>query len=72
MYSDDGRAEWTRRWQAASPRLAAIRLAELRRVDVAAFIVSMNDAFESARHSAPLPTTSGLVIQQRLFALRRV
>ena len=71
MTSGDGRAEWTTRWRAASPRLAEIRLAELRRVDVTAFIESMGDAFEAARTSAPVPKTSGLVIQQRLFALRR-
>lgn len=68
MTSGDGRAEWTARWQAASPRLAAIRVAELRRVDVAAFIEGMSDAFEAARASAPVSMTSGLVAQQRLFA----
>ena len=72
MTSGDGRAEWTKRWQAATSRLAAIRHAELSRVDVATFTMSMNDAFEAARHSAPVPTTSGLVIQQRMFAKKRV
>jgi len=71
MTMDDGRAEWTARWQAAAPRLAAIRVAELRTVDVAVFIGSMNDAFEAARASAPASTVSGLVEQQRLFARRR-
>lgn len=69
--TDDGRAEWTARWQAAAPRLAIIRVAELRRVDVASFITSMSDAFEAARASSPVRTTSGLVTQQKLFAQRR-
>lgn len=68
--SDDGRAEWTARWQAAAPRLAAIRGAELRRVDVASFIASMSDAFEAARAICPVRSTSGLVAQQKLFAQR--
>lgn len=71
MTSTDGRAEWTARWLAAGPRLAAIRIAELGRVDVAAFIDSMSDAFEAARASASQSTTSGLATQQRLFAKRR-
>lgn len=72
MSSDDGRAEWSLRWQAAGPRLAAIRVAELKRVNVATFIESMADAFEAARSAAAESTTSGLVIQQRLFGTRRV
>lgn len=71
MTSGDGRAEWTARWQAAAPRLAAIRVAELRRVKVSAFIECLDEAFHAAQASAPVSTTSGLVIQQRLFAKRR-
>lgn len=70
MTSDDGQREWAARWQAAAPRLAAIRVAELRIVNVASFIHSMSDAFEAARATAPVSTTSGLVEQQRLFARR--
>lgn len=68
MTSGDGRAEWTARWQVATPRLAAIRTTELRRLDVAAFIACMSDAFEAAQAAASVSTTSGLVVQQRLFA----
>ncbi|MEP6834163.1 MAG: hypothetical protein ABJB74_12245 [Gemmatimonas sp.] len=71
MTASDGRAEWTARWQAAAPRLAAIRVEELRRVDVSAFIESMSDAFAAAQASRPVSTTSGLVVQQLLFAKRR-
>lgn len=72
MASDDGRAEWTLRWQAAGPRLAAIRVAELKHVNVVAFVESMSDAFEAARSAAAESTTSGFVIQQRLFGSLRV
>ena len=71
MHSQAGQAEWAARWKAAAPRLAAIRADELRRVDVAAFIESMADAFEAANASVPLPVTSGLVIQQRFFGKAR-
>lgn len=71
MTLDDGRAEWAARWVAAAPRLAAIRAQELEHVDVAAFIESMNGAFEAARSSSPVSTTSGLATQQRLFATLR-
>lgn len=71
MTSRDERAEWTARWQAAAPRLAEIRVAELRRVDLARFIESMNDALAAAQASAPAREISGLVIQQRLFARLR-
>ena len=70
MTFDEGQREWAARWQAAAPRLAAIRVAELRIVNVASFIHSMSDAFEAARATAPVSTTSGLVEQQRLFARR--
>jgi hypothetical protein len=60
-------ADWVERWKAAGPRLEAIRMAEIERTELAQFIGTMDDAFESAR-SVPAAQTSGLVIQQRLFA----
>jgi len=68
MNSSDGRAEWTALWKAAAPRLKAIRAAELRCVDVAAFIDSMRDAYAAVQATTPERITSGLVEQQRLFA----
>jgi hypothetical protein len=58
---------WVRTWQAAAPRLAAIRARELEHVDVAAFIRSMADAFDASMRGAEPRLTSGLVEQQRLF-----
>lgn len=69
MNSSDGRAEWTAQWKAAAPRLQAIRAAELRCVNVAAFIDSMRDAYEAVQAATPAPNTSGLVEQQRFFAM---
>lgn len=71
MTSDNGQSEWVARWEAAAPRLAAIRVAELRIVNVASFIIAMSDVFETARANASVSTSSGLVEQQRLFAQRR-
>jgi hypothetical protein len=42
-------------------------MAEIERTELAQFVGTMDDAFESAR-SVPAAQTSGLVIQQRLFA----
>src|SRR5438552_271379 len=42
---------WVRTWQAAGPRLEAIKAQELQRVDVQAFVRSMADAFRAARAS---------------------
>ena len=58
---------WVRTWQAAGPRLEAIRLAELDHVDVAAFIRAMNDSFGAVWRDPLLDGYSGLVEQQRLF-----
>ena len=69
MDSSDGRAEWVARWTAAAPRLNAIRTDELRSVDVAAFIDSMRDAYEAVQAATPASNASGLVEQQRLFAM---
>jgi hypothetical protein len=68
MDAHDQYAEWVARWRIAAPRLAAIRSAELRQVDVARFIGSMEDAFRAAQAAAAPRPTSGLIIQQQLFA----
>ena len=63
-------ATWVRVWQAAGPRLEAIRLQELQRTTVADFVASMSDAFRAALLHAEPRLTSGLVEQQRRFAKR--
>lgn len=61
-------AAWVRTWQAAGPRLEAIRQRELHQATIAGFLNSMSDAYRAAqRHAAP-SLTSGLVEQQRIFA----
>ncbi len=64
--------QWVCRWQAAGPRLAELRRRELLLTDTKRSLLNLADAFESCRlHHRPTPT-SGLVIQQTLFArLRR-
>lgn len=64
--------QWVLRWQAAGPKLAELRRRQLPRTDTKQSLLNLADAFESCRlHYRPSPT-SGLVIQQRLFArLRR-
>jgi len=61
-------ATWVRVWQAAAPRLEAIRLKELHHTTVAEFVESMSDAYRAALLHGEPRLTSGLVEQQRLFA----
>ena len=55
------------RWRIAGARLAALRRSQLRDVEVADHIESLNGAFE-ATLAGPVRTTSGLVQQQAMFA----
>jgi hypothetical protein len=55
------------RWRTAGPRLEELRREELRNVDVAKVIESLNGAFE-ATLAGPVRTTSGLVEQQAIFS----
>lgn len=55
------------RWRVAGPRLEEVRREELRNVDVAKVIESLNGAFE-ATLAGPIRTTSGLVEQQAIFS----
>ncbi len=63
--------EWVRNWEAVGPVLEELRAEAIRRMDTAAAIEQLSDAFESARRHWSPPTTSGLVEQQRLFARLR-
>ena len=58
------------RWRIAGARLAALRRAQLRNVEVADHIESLDGAF-AATLAGPVRTTSGLVQQQALFARMR-
>jgi len=62
---------WVGNWKAVGPVLERLRAEAIRRSDTAAAIEQLSDAFESARRHCSMPTTSGLVEQQRLFARLR-
>ena len=55
------------RWRIAGPRIEELRREELRNIEVAQVIESLNGAFE-ATLSGPVRTTSGLVEQQAIFS----
>lgn len=62
---------WVRTWQAAGPRLEAIRQRELRELDVFTAISWLcSEASYDEPPRAPKPT-SGLIEQQRLFGMLR-
>ena len=58
---------YVERWRIAGSRLAELRREELRNVEVARVIESLNSAFE-ATLLGPVRTTSGLVEQQAIFS----
>ena len=55
------------RWRVAGARLEELRPEELRNVEVASVIESLNGAFQ-ATLAGPVRTTSGLVEQQAVFS----
>ena len=68
--SDAALRAFVERWRIAGARLEHLRREELRDVDVAAVIESLDGAFE-ATLAGPERTTSGLVEQQAIFARLR-
>ena len=68
--SEAGLRAFVERWRIAGARLEHLRREELRNVDVAAAIESLDGAFE-ATLAGPERTTSGLVEQQAIFARLR-
>jgi hypothetical protein len=64
--------EWASIWVRAGEALSELKRRELREVDTRAALVQLADAFEYALRHARSTDTSGLVVQQQLFArLRR-
>lgn len=59
--------KWVEAWQRAGPLLAELRREEIRRADTAAAILQLEDAFQAALRQHQLPSTSGLVEQQKWF-----
>lgn len=55
------------RWRVAGARLAELRREELRNVEIASVIESLNGAFQ-ATLAGPVRTTSGLIEQQAIFS----
>ena len=68
--SDATLRAFVERWRIAGARLEHLRREELRDVDVAAAIESLDGAFE-ATLAGPVRTTSGMVEQQAIFARLR-
>lgn len=62
---------WAKTWREAGPRLEAIRRDEIRRSDHVRDIAAFGDVFALALRVNPPKSTSGLVEQQRCFALMR-
>ncbi len=59
--------QWVAGWKRASERILALKKRDIRCVKTSQVIEDLNDAFESALLHADPSTTSGLVLQQRLF-----
>lgn len=71
---DDAAAlrRWADTWARAGEALSELKRRELRELDTRLAITQLADAFEYALRHARTSETSGLVMQQRLFArLRR-
>lgn len=64
-------ADWLARREQAFARIRELRVRELDRVDVAAVIDALEDAFQAAIRQLGPSTTSGLVEQQAWFAKGR-
>ena len=62
---------WVRRWQANGPLLRELERERLERLDLAAVIEALDDAFEAALRNQPRRRSSGLVLQQEIFARNR-
>lgn len=65
------RAKWVETWKRAAPKLKEIHNQELVAVDTMSALKILEPAFASALRLQPIRLTSGMVIQQRLFARLR-
>ena len=65
-------ALWVKTWQEYGPELERIRLREVREEDNRLSLQMLAPAFEHARLTAKLETSSGLVEMQKYFAKLRV
>ena len=63
--------QWVLRWQAVGPKLTELRRCELPLTDTKQSLLNLADAFESCRLCRRPSPTSGLVVQQALFARLR-
>jgi hypothetical protein len=58
--------QWVVRWREADVARARVKRAELERLETAAALRQLSDAFRDAAH-VPRVTPTGLVEQQRIF-----
>jgi len=59
--------KWASCWKSAEQTLRKLESQNLSTISVSDAIVSLSDAFESARLHCPRSTTSGLIEQQKQF-----
>jgi hypothetical protein len=59
---------WVETWKQAGPKLAAIRIEEIRTQDSVLALAQLADAFNHATRSRPPRESSGLIEMHRLFA----
>lgn len=62
---------WVEKWRQAEPELERMRRQEIREADTAESVPAFDGLFEAAVRDCPPGPTSGLVEQQRRFALTR-
>ena len=62
---------WATTWTAAGLALDQIKRKELEHLDTQAALAQLSDAFDHALRCSEPVSTSGLVVQQQLFALLR-
>lgn len=62
---------WVDTWKRAGAELEKLRIAEMRRSVTSESMRALSDAFDSAVKESEIPSTSGLVEQQKYFMLSR-
>lgn len=71
MHADPDTKKWVRTWQTAGPLLAEIERQELRRMTHNEWQQAVEAVLSMAPLDTDVPTTSGLVEQQKWFAKLR-
>jgi hypothetical protein len=67
----DDLRNWVEGWKRAGAELEKIRIKEMRESNTYESMQALSDAFDSAIAHFKIPSTSGLIEQQRYFMLLR-